>query len=79
MKAISNVPKEVVDWLKVRLNGRTLVYSPGDFDNYSNSKSSACWVKDNGTGNANYRIAVCVPSPRFKGDTLWCFFDYKKG
>lgn len=70
-----NIPEIVDSWVKERCNFRTPVYSPGDYQNFAESKSSCCWG-----GNPNrvgdYLISVCQPSAQSKGDKMFLFFDF---
>lgn len=48
------------------------------FKDYSTSKSSACWGQPRGgIAVGEYKVAVCQPSPRTKGDAAFFLYDYE--
>jgi len=73
------IPIEVTEWLACRTGGRTLVHNPGSFDNYAQSRLSCCWGQPLGgckVEGTPYRVAVCTPSPKKAGDTLFMYWDF---
>lgn len=70
-------PQEITDWLKSHKGFRTPVHAPGDFKTFATSKTAACWGNPSGGIKVgSYRLAVCQPSPRAKGDAAVMFYDY---
>lgn len=72
-KISAEVPEEVLDFLQERKGFRTLVHTPGEYQNYKVSKSSACWG-NNKLETQNYLISVCQPTPIKKFAPI--FFDF---
>lgn len=76
---MDNTPEIIRNWVQNHKGWRTAVYIEGAFENYANSRSSACWGQPiGGIKVGEYLVAVCQPSPRNKGD-IGCFcYDFVK-
>ena len=73
----TTIPPEVAAWVESHKGSRTPEYVEGKFESWSQSKTSACWGQPlGGIVVGKYRVAVCQPTPRGKGDPAPFWFDF---
>ena len=78
MKKNTTIPTEVTDWVNSHKGSRVPLHCAGQFQSWANSKTCSCWGQPaGGTVVGNYKVAVCQPSPRKKGDIAPFWFDFE--